>query len=171
MIAIFNAIRPWSACEGAPNVLNPTARGQGRLFVPGRIAERRPYRELKLIIHSRGKVDFTTTAPRGIAGAAVVDYRGIRRIVTVGREPAATGAKIIMRVPLVDRVRRIEIHVNVLVEAVLPRDRIHVSRIVATQRIVVVLPARIARSRPGMSPADAEIVLGGKILRERHPDA
>src|SRR5258708_10806866 len=172
MIAIFNALRPWSACGGAPNVLNPTARGQGRVFVPGRIAGRRPYiRELELIVHTRGKADFTATAPRRIARAAVVDDRRIRAIVTVRREPAAPGAEIVVGVAFVDGIRRVGIPVNVLVEAVLPRDRVHVRRVVATRRIVVMLPARISRSRSGVSPAHADVVLGENILRERHPDA
>src|ERR1700730_5947667 len=173
MIAIFNSMpvvleRMWrryqrveSDCKGPGTPIRPRPHcGESALN-----------RELELIVHARGKADFTTTAPRRIARAAVVDDLRIRAIVTVRREPAPSRADIVMRIAFVDRIRRVEIPVNVLVEAVLPRNGVHVRRIVATRRIVIALAARISRSRPGVSPADADVVFDRKILRERHPEA
>src|SRR6267142_2013444 len=151
MIAIFNEVRPWSA----RNHTHLTESHRKRPGVPALLVSPRrvlPNHSgpcyfdgspgLELVVQAGGNPDDATSAPSRVPGTAVVDDDGVRAIVTIRRKPSAAGAEIIMGVTLIDRVGRIEIPIEVLVEAVLPRDRVHICRVIATQRIVVVLPAR-----------------------------
>src|SRR5258706_8272306 len=126
---------------------------------------------LELVVQAGGNPDDATSAPSRVPGTAVVDDDGVRAIVTIRRKPSAAGPEIVMGVTLIDRVGRIEIPIEVLVEPVLPRDRIHIRRVIAAQRIVVVLPARIARSRSPMRPTNAEVILRPEVLGKRKPQA
>src|SRR5882757_4820505 len=114
---------------------------------------------LELVVHARRKTHLAAAPPGGVAGTAVVDDRGVRGIVTVRRQPAAAGSDIIVGVAMVDGVGRIDVPIEVLVEVVLPRGREHIRVVVAAQRIVVVLPARVARSLSGMRPTNADVIL------------
>ena len=110
-----------------------------------------------------------TTAPRCIARSAVVDDLRIRAIVTVRREPAPARADIVVRVAFVDGIRRVDIPVNVLIEAVLPRNGVHVRRIIAVRRIVIALAGRVSRCGSRMCPTHAHVILDRKILRQGEP--
>src|SRR5260221_11850984 len=163
------------AQELAPQLLNLTGDGQGCNGTPGLTltpcSASTEFPRLELVIHTRGKTYLVTAAPGRVAGAAVVDDRGIRAVVTVRREPAATGTDIVVSVALVDRIGRVEIPIEALVETVLPRNGIHVRRVIATQRIVVVLPARIARGRSCMRPTNTDVILRREVLGEGKPQA
>src|SRR6266851_536198 len=126
---------------------------------------------LELVVQAGGDRDDVTSAPSRVPGTTVVNDYGVRRIVTIGREPAATGSEIVMGVALVDRIGRIEIPIEVLVEAVLQRHRVHIRPVVAIQWIVVVLPARIARGRSRMRPTNADVILRREVLGKRKPQA
>src|SRR5216684_3860334 len=165
MIAIFNDVRPWSAKNHAridkPHRKRPGVRAplvSLRKVLPNHSGpcyfDRSP--SLELVVQAGRNPNDSAPAPSRVPGTAVVDDDGVRAIVTIRRKPAAAGAEIIMGVTLIDRVGRIEIPIEVLVEAVLPRDRVHIRRVIAAQRIVVVLPARIARSRSRMRPTNAD---------------
>src|ERR1035438_4274617 len=110
----------------------------------------------------------TSTPGRG-AGAAVVDERLSRAVVAIRRHTAAAGAEIVVGVGRIDRVRCIDVPVEGLVEMVFPRGGVHVRVVVAGGRIVIVLPARIARGPSGMRPAYADIILRREVLGEREP--
>src|SRR5712664_701949 len=163
------------AQELAPHLLNLTGDGQGCKGTPGLTltpcSASTELPRLELVVHTRGKTHLAAAAPGRVAGAAVVDDRGVRGVVTIRREPAAAGADIVVGVALVDRVRRIEIPIEVLVEVVLPRDRVHVRPVIAIQRIVVVLPARIAGGRSRMRVTNAEVILRREVLGEGKPQA
>src|SRR5450755_1567816 len=74
---------------------------------------------LELVVDTRRDAHFLATAPGRISGTGVVDHRGVRGVVAVRREAAATCADVEVRIALVDRFGRIQIPVHVLVEAVL----------------------------------------------------
>src|ERR1700680_2350772 len=167
MMAIFNASSMERLC--APNVLNPASRARDAYSSLAALRRVGLKSGLELIVHTRREADFVTTAPRRIPGAAVVDDLRIRAIVTVRREPAPSRAEIVVRIAFVDGIRRVDIPVNVLVEAVLPRNGVHVRRIIAVRRIVIALAGRISRSRSGMAPAHADVILDRKILRQGEP--
>src|ERR1700736_2715026 len=102
--------------------------------------------------------------------AVIVEY-GVGPVVAVGGDAAAAGAEVVMGIAVVDGVRRVDIPVQVLVEAMLPGNGIHVRLILGTVRIVVMLPARISRRCSGMRPADAEVILRRQVIRRRKPRA
>src|ERR1700732_4809350 len=99
------------------------------------------------------------SAPGRGSGAAEVSERLSRTVVAVRRHAAAASAQIIVRIAVVDRFRRIDVPVQALVEAVLPRNRVHVRLIIEISRVVVMLPARISRCPTGMAPANADVIL------------
>src|SRR5712672_1229117 len=181
MIAIFNDVRPWSARNhtqftqshrkrpGVPAPLVSPAESPSNVHGGPCYFDRSP--GLELVVQSGRNPDDATSAPSRVPGTAVVDDDGVRAIVTIRRKPAAAGAEIIMGVTLIDRVGRIEIPIEVLVEAVLPRDHVHIRRVMAAQRLLVVLPARIARSRFRMRPTYADVILRREVLGKRKPQA
>jgi len=78
-----------------------------------------------------------------------------------------------MRIAVVDGERGIEVPGELLVELVPPGDRVHVGRVALRRdRTVIVLSARIARRRPGMTVANADVVAGAEqVLGSREPEA
>src|ERR1700719_2363087 len=115
--------------------------------------------------------DLMTSAPRRRSGAAVVDERLGGAVMTIRRDAAPSGAQIIVRVAVIDRIRRVEIPVQVLVETMFPRRREQIRVVRGAVRIVVVLAARIAHRRAGMPPPDTEIILRREVLGRGKPKA
>src|SRR6202034_2233673 len=113
---------------------------------------------LELVIQTRRDADEVAAAPCGWSRAAVIREHGIRTIVAIRRETAAAGTDVIVSIAIVDGVCRIQVPVQTLVEAMLPRNGVHVGRIDDSGRIVVVLAARISRRITGMRPADADVI-------------
>src|SRR5450631_1076246 len=130
---------------------------------------RRSGPDLELIVQAGGNPDHMTSAPGRGAGAAVVDELLSRAVMAVRRDSSAAGAEIIVGVGRIDRVRRIDVPVQGFVEMVFPRNGVHVRVVFVGGRIVIVLPARIARRPSGMCPAYAQIIVRREVLREREP--
>src|ERR1700731_4485379 len=107
---------------------------------------------LELIVHTNRHPDFMTAAPGRRSRTAVIVEYGVGPVVAVGRDTSAAGADVVMGVAVVDGVGRVEIPVQVLVEVMLPGNGIHIRLVLRIVRVVIVLPARIARRRPGMRP-------------------
>src|SRR5450759_538531 len=126
---------------------------------------------LELIIESRRDTLFAAAAPGRRTRRAAVDDNGIGTIVAVGRETSPTGTDIVVRVAMVDRQGGIKVPGELLVQLVLPGERVHVGGVSRRQRIVVVLAARIARRLKGVRPAGAHDVLRTDLLRHREPRA
>src|ERR1700734_4385139 len=162
----------YEAREGAPKVVDSLGWRPGTRTRPW--PNPKPlagfkYQTLELVVQARGDADLMASAPRRRSGAAVIGEHGVRAVVAIRGHAASAGADVVVSIAVIDGVRRIQIPVQALVEAVLPRDRVHIRMVVGGVRVVVVLPARVARRLTRMPPAYAEIVLGREILRCREP--
>src|SRR3984885_9678208 len=100
--------------------------GQGRECVPGPTRSRQPAsitnsnKTLELVVQARGDADLMASAPGRRSGAAVVGEHGVRAVVAIRGHAAAAGAEVVVSIAVIDGVRRIQIPVQALVEAVLP---------------------------------------------------
>ena len=112
-----------------------------------------------------------TSAPGRIAGAAVVDDRGVGAVMTIRRQAAPAGAEIVVGIAVVDGFSRIEVPVRDLSKRCFHAIVYMFAVSSYVGRIEVVLPARVARSGTGMRPADAEIVLRREVLGQGEPQA
>src|SRR5215469_6485167 len=135
-------------------VLSP---GEGRSGSAGswccRPRHRNPEPPLELVVQARREAERVTAAPGRRSSAAVVDERGMRRIVAVGLDAVAAGADVVVRIDVVDRLGGVDVEGQLLVELVPVRYRVHVRRVVAFPvRVEVVLAARVAHARAGMRP-------------------
>ena len=132
---------------------------------------RLPLSALERVVQTGRESDLMTSAPSRRSGAAVVNERLRRAVMTIRRDAAASRAEIIVRVAVVDRIRRVDIPVQILVETMFPRRREHIRIVRDARRIVVVLAARIARRGAGVRPAYAEVILRREVLGCRKPEA
>src|SRR5450631_43139 len=135
MIAIFNDFHSCSAKHRAsgPEAYSgwPGTQSAPGLAVVLHCRARKPIAGSELVVHAHGDSDFMTAAPRRRSRATVVVEHGIRAVVAVGRHAAAAGAEVVMRITVVDRIGRIQVAVQVLVEVMIPRNRIHVRLVLA----------------------------------------
>src|SRR6202161_2703761 len=72
---------------------------------------------------------------------------------------------------MIDGQGGIEIPGQLLVQLVLPGNRVHVGRVGGRERIVIMLAARIPRRLPGMRPTHAYFILQPEFLAQSHPRA
>src|ERR1700674_5082718 len=111
-----------------------SAMSHGRLPLSTQDSER--------VMQTGRDTDLMTSAPRRRSGAAVVNERLGSAVMTIRRDAAPSGAQIIVRVAVIDRIRRVEIPVQVLIETMFPRRREHIRVVRGAGRIVVVLAAQ-----------------------------
>src|SRR5580658_4219449 len=107
---------------------NLSVGGQGRESVPGPTRSLAGFKHstLELVVQARGDANLMASAPRRRSRAAVIVDHGIRAVVAIRGHAASAGADIVVRIAVIDGVRRIQIPVQALVEAVLPGGGVHV---------------------------------------------
>src|ERR1700722_140635 len=116
------------------------------------------------VVHAGRIAHDPAAAPGGRTRGTAIDDDGIGAIMAVSGQPAAAGAQIVVRIAMINGPRTVDVPAEVLIEAMLPRQRQHLGRIVGAERIVVVLSARIAGGPASMCPAEADVILRVDVL-------